>query len=403
MTVDTFGDVPDAPAGRPGGQGQSVEAAVAAGEAVLAHRFGSAIALIEPELLPGSGPATVVRARIASSPFGLPRTLVIKHYPAPPVPGVADPFAQEAVSYQLFTALSAEDRMCPELLGHYGRERVLVVEDLGRAPTLQDKLCGEDARAAERALLSWARSLGRMHATTAGREADFDALLRRLGGPVKEKDVLAAACVRLPGLVEESLRVRMPGEVRRFGQRAFERAYSAAYRAFSPADLSPDNNLVTSGGVRFLDFERGRVRNALLDVVQLRVPFASCGDPMALPAGMSEAMVAAWRAEVRGIWPALSDDEVLTASLLDHQLVLLGHRTVENLAKGTATEVITRQGVTVRPADRPAALVSWWRDLGGYAARAGHEALAAYARDVAEALDQRFGPGLALPLYPAFH
>ena len=35
------------------------------------------------------------------------------------------------------------------------------------------------------ALLSWARSLGRLHASTAGREADFNALLRRLGGPAK--------------------------------------------------------------------------------------------------------------------------------------------------------------------------------------------------------------------------
>src|SRR5438445_4568625 len=153
MTVDTFDEAPDAPAGRPGSR-QSVEAAVLAGEAVLANRFGSTIALVEPELLAGSGPATVVRARIASSPFGLPRSLVIKHYPAY-VAGAADPFAQEAVSYQLFTALSAEDRKCPELLAHHGRERVLVIEDLGRAPALRDKLNGSDARVAERSLLSW--------------------------------------------------------------------------------------------------------------------------------------------------------------------------------------------------------------------------------------------------------
>ena len=57
----------------------------------------------------------------------------------------------------------------------------MVLEDLGRSPTLADKLLGDDARAAERALLSWARSLGRLHASTAGREADFDALSRRLG------------------------------------------------------------------------------------------------------------------------------------------------------------------------------------------------------------------------------
>lgn len=390
MTVDTFDETQDARADSPDEPGHSVEAAVAAGEAVLAGRFGAPIALIEPELLEGSGPATVVRARIASSPFGLPRTLVIKHYPGA-VPGVPDPFAQEAVSYQLFTALSAEDRMCPELLAHHGPSRVLVVEDLGHAPTLRDKLGGSDARSAERSLLSWARSLGRMHATTASREADFDALLRRLGGPVKERmgwsQTTGLACERLPGLLEEALGVPAPGAVRPIADGAAERTCSPAYRAFSPVDLSPDNNLVTSGGVRFLDFERGRVRNALIDAVQLRVPFGSCDGALALPAGMSDAMTAAWRAEVSGIWPALADNDVFSARLLDHQLVLVWVRT---------WEILVGQ-------DEPgAALVTWWRDLADYAGRAGEDTLAGYARDVSDAFDKRFGPGLSLPLYPAF-
>ncbi|MFD2422357.1 phosphotransferase [Amycolatopsis pigmentata] len=390
MTVDTFDEAQDARADSPDEPGHSVEAAVAAGETVLAGRFGAPIALVEPELLEGSGPATVVRARIVSSPFGLPRTLVIKRYP-PAVPGVPDPFAQEAVSYQLFTALSAEDRMCPELLAHHGPSRVLVVEDLGHAPTLRDKLYGSEARAAERSLLSWARSLGRMHATTASREADFDALLRRLGGPVKERmgwaQTTGLACERLPGRLEETLGVSASGAVRSVAAAAWERSCSSAYRAFSPVDLSPDNNLVTSGGVRFLDFERGRVRNALIDAAQLRVPFGSCDGALALPAGMSDAMIAAWRAEVSGIWPALADNDVFSAHLLDHQLVLVWVRTWEIL------------GDRREPA---AALVTWWRDLADYAGRGGAEALAEYAGDVSAALDKRFGPGLSLPLYPAF-
>lgn len=385
MSVDTFDEASDAPAGRSGGTGRSVEAAVAAGEAVLAHRFGSTITLTEPEVLTGSGPATVVRARIASSPFGLPRTLVIKHYP-PAVPGLPDPFAQEAVSYQLFTALSAEDRMCPELLAHHGQERVVVIEDLGGAPTLQDKLLGSDARVAERALLSWARSLGRMHATTAGREADFDALLRRLGGPVKQKKRMAEAVRELPDLLAET-GVAMPAEVREFADHAWEQAPSGPYRAFSPVDLSPDNNLVTTSGVRFLDFERGQVRDALIDAAHLRVPFGSGAGPQALPAGMSEAMIAVWRAEVSAIWPALADTDTLSELLLDHQFVLVCMRTWDCLTAG---------------GEAPAALVTWWRDLAADATRTGQHRVAGYADDVAAALDLRFGPGLALPLYPAF-
>lgn len=377
-----------------------VAAAVAAAEAVLAERFGSAIELVDAEDLAGSGPATVVRARVKSSPFALPRTLVIKHYPDEPGPGEPDPFAREAASYQLFTALPVDDRVCPEMLAHGGAKRVLVIDDLGRVPTLEDKLRERDSRGAETALLSWARSLGRMHFTTASREADFDALLRRLSvrakGEVRARgladdDVLpVVACV---DLLRDSLGVDTGDAVRDIVERAAAQTRSPAYRAFSPVELWPDNNLVVGDGVRFLDFERGTVRSALLDAAHLRVAFVSSPDPMALPAGMSEAMVAAWRAEVTAIWPALADDDTLTALLLEMQMLVVWHATwrhLPDLAGGDA------------PRRTAAVLVHWWRGLAGYADRGGEAALAAHSKAVADALDARFGPDLELPFYPAF-
>src|SRR5207248_5564926 len=226
MTVDTS-SAGDAGVGA-GAERLALAAAVTAGESVLSRRFGSAITLVAPEDLAGSGPATVVRARVVSSSFALPRTLVIKHYPDPPEPGEADPVAQEAVSYQLFTALSPEERMCPELLAHDGRDRVLVLEDLGRAPTLQDKLYDRDSRAAERALLSWARSLGRLHASTAGREADFNALLRRLGGPAKsDSGGVDELCAEVPSLLQERLGITVPDAVRAQVTAALEQSRAA--------------------------------------------------------------------------------------------------------------------------------------------------------------------------------
>ncbi len=393
MTVDTS-SADDSTVGA-GAELLAIGAAIEAGEAVLSQRFGSSITLVDPEDLAGSGPATVVRARVDSSPFALPRTLVIKHYPDEPGPGEPDPFAQEAVSYQLFTALSAEDRMCPELLAHNGVRRVLVIDDLGGAPTLLDRLYGADARAAETALLSWSRSLGRLHASTASREADFNALLRRLGGKARGDDTTGVlACAQLPALLERRLGVSTPAAVREIAERAAEKARSACYRAFSPVELWPDNNLVTNEGVRFLDFEHGRVRNALIDAGHLRVPFVSSPDALALPAGMSEAMIAAWRAEVADLWPALADDETLSEYLLGSQQVLVWWSTWELL------QAMPHDGA--RPTGRPAALVTWWRDLARHAERAEADEIAAHAWTVAAALDATFGPGLELALYPAF-
>ncbi|HEV7973291.1 phosphotransferase [Amycolatopsis sp.] len=394
MTVDTS-SADDSTVGA-GAEAHDIGAAVAAGESVLAHRFGSAIRLVDAEELAGSGPATVVRARVASSPFELPCTLVIKHYPVRPQPGMIDSFAQEAVSYQLFTALAPEDRMCPELLAHDGKHRVLVIDDLGSAPTLQDKLRSSDARAAESSLLSWARSLGRLHATTASREADFNALLRRLGGPAKGEDTTpVVACAQLPALLEEVLQVKTPESVRQRAERSAEYARSSAYRAFSPADLSPENNLVTSSGVRFLDFERGRVRNALVDAAYLRLPFAAFPGALALPAGMSEAMVAAWRAEAATAWPALADDVALAGYLMDSQLLLVWMVTWDLLPTLPA-------GTGAGPLSRQAALVSWWREVAKHAERLKLTDVVDHALEVADKLDARFGPGLELALYPAF-
>jgi hypothetical protein len=392
MTVDTSssGD-----AGVGAGAGQlAVAAAVAAGESVLSRRFGSAITLVTPEDLAGSGPATVIRARVVSS-FALPRTLVIKHYPDPPASG-ADPFAQEAVSYQLFTALAPDERMCPELFAHDGRHRVLVLEDLGRTPTLEDKLYARDSRAAERALLSWARSLGRLHASTAGREADFNALLRRLGGPAKsDSGDVDGLGERVAPLIRKRLGIPVPGEVRAQVAAALEQSRAPGFRAFSPVELSPDNNLVTGQGVRFLDFESGCVRSALVDAADLRLPFASWPNALALPAGMSEAMIAAWRAEVVGVWPAFADDEALAAHLTASELLRVWLITGEELGSLNLSRHAT-------PVSREAAFVTWWRDLAKHAGYVRMAAVSEFAARVAAALAARLGPHADLAFYPAF-
>src|SRR5262245_26221586 len=279
MSVETAADPPAI-----GGEADpELLATVVAAESVLSRRFGAKIELSEPEDLGGSARSVVLRIRVANSPFSLPRTLVLKRYLEPPGRS-CDSFVREAASYQLFTALASEDRMCPELFAHGADSRLVVLEDLGGAPTLADKLLGSDARGAERALLSWARSLGRLHATTAGREADFDALERRLTPP-DLKDPLAAdgatVLAGLPALLEADLGVPTPDAVVEHARNSRSLLETGRHRAFSPSDSCPDNNLITSRGVRFLDFEGGCVRNAIFDAAYLRVPFPSCWCPFA--------------------------------------------------------------------------------------------------------------------------
>ncbi|MCE7010551.1 aminoglycoside phosphotransferase family protein [Kibdelosporangium philippinense] len=397
MSVDIAADPPDLD--QP--PNPAITEAVSAAEAVLRRRYGAKIQLAEPEDLGGSKLSTVVRVRVAATPFSLPRTLVVKRY-SPPMPSEA--FVREAVSYQLFTALTAEERMCPELYAHDGAAGVIVIEDLGRAPTLADKLLGDDARAAERALLSWARSLGRLHATTAGREADFDALMRRLSSAKVKGDPLAvngpAAIERLPQLLDDVLGVHTPAHVFERAERTRWLLATSRHRGFSPSDLCPDNNLITSRGVRFLDFEGGCVRNIMLDAAYLRVPFPSCWCAFALPAGMTDAMFAAWRAEVRVMWPDLADDSVVLPRMLDAQLFWVWASTFWFLPRpGEQDGPIDSHLPSPR---RTVSIAARWQHLRDEAARAGADNIVEHAKAVVDALTKKFGPDLKLPMYPAF-
>ena len=377
---------------------------VGTAESVLSRRTGASVRLADAEDLGGSERSVVMRVRVAETPFELPKTLVVKHYGQHPESERSDPFAHEAASCQLATALPPEIRVGPELIAHDVNARLLVLEDLGRGSTLADVLFSDDARVAERALLGWARSLGRMHTSLAGREADFEALMRRLGAtscldPVAED--IQRALTDLPTLLAQLLSVptsqpvldRMAGAATLLGP--------SRYRSFSPSDICPDNSLVTGSGVRFLDFEWGCVRDIALDAAYLQFPFPSSWCSYAMPHNLAESMLATWRSEVVEVWPDLDDDEVLLPRLFDAQLLWVWVSTWWFLPR--TGELDSPIDVHMPSPRRSTALVDRWRRLRDDAEKAGAPEVGEHADLMVDALVERFGSGaLELLPYPAF-
>jgi hypothetical protein len=392
-----------------GEDARPVLAALAAAERVLSRREGSGIVLADPEDLGGSERSVVARARVVRNPFSLPRTLVVKHYLADPVPDRPDPFHYEVASCQLFTALPADERSSPVLIAHDPDARLLVLEDLGRSSTLADKLFGPDAEAAQRCLLGWARALGRMQAATAGREGDFGALLRRQGerawrDPVAED--ARAALAGLPDLLGSRLGVVPPVAATQQAHDTVRLLGGTRYRAFSPSDTCPDNNLVTSRGVRFVDFEWGCFRDVVLDAAYFRVPFPACDGCFALPPGLAAAMLEAWRAEIVGVWPELDEPQRLQRRLLDAQLLWVWLCTWWLLPRLPRDATSGRDGpIGPDPARSPrisTALAHYWHELGAASAAAGRDATAVLADAVVGALQERFPDAPeSLAVYPA--
>ncbi len=388
-----------------GGFPRPVLAALAAAERLLSRRAGAGVVLADPEDLGGSDRSVVARARVARNPFSLPRTLVVKHYRADPGRLGPDPFPYEVASCQLFTALPTDARPSPVLIAHDPQARLLVLEDLGRSSTLADKLFRPDPAAAQRDLLSWARALGRMQAATAGREDDFGALLRRLGERSRRDpmaDDARAAFAGLPDLLARELGVTVTPAAMQEAHDTARLLGGTRYRAFSPSDTCPDNNLVTSRGVRFVDFEWGCFRDIALDAAYLRVPFPGCEASYALPDGIAEAMVEAWRSEIVLVWPDLDDPQRLEHRLLDAQLLWAWLCTWWLLPRVVVKDTQVGGDVTRSPR-MSTALGHYWRQLVVVAADAGRPATAELGAIVVQALGKRFPDAPDhLPVFPAF-
>ena len=273
-------------------------AALAAGSAALGRTLSG------PEPIRDSDWTVVLRCADQAGPAGGRGTVIVKAYP--PGPDGESSFAAEAAGL----AQAGHTGLAPELLAADQRSLTVVMSDLGRAPSLADTLLGATRDRAAQALLDWAEACGRLSVATAGREPEFARLRRTYAGG---SDMKAPG----PGLEQRELsvadRAALVG-VTTTEELAAELAEVAAEIAtpacpvFSPGDICPDNNLLTPGGVRFIDFEASGYHAVFLDAAYLRMPFSTCWCVFRLPPGLRAAAEARYRAQVTRIWPELADD-----------------------------------------------------------------------------------------------
>jgi hypothetical protein len=267
-------------------------------EAIL-HAAGKLIGieLCDPVDLGGSDRSTVLRCR---TPTG--GSVVVKAYPDSPE--ARQGFAAEAAGLSLQLA-------GPRLLGTDGDTPLLVMEDLGEAPTLADVLLGEDPKAAADGLLIWARTLGSLAAESVPRRAELARLWARYSRDTKPWEntrwIAAGAAALLDSLAAEGIPAPrgLAEELAGLGQDLHEE-----YAAFTPGDTCLDNNLLTPQGLRLIDFEHSGFAPVFLTAAYCRMPFPSCWCVFRLPAGLAIEIEEALREQVVPVYPALAEDAV---------------------------------------------------------------------------------------------
>jgi hypothetical protein len=256
---------------------------LAAGGALLGTRLSAAAEL-------GGGlRATVLRCRTAEG-----GTVVLKQ------------FADRPDALACFTAEAAGlalTRHGPRVLAADRDAALLVLSDLGSAPSLFDVLTGDSAADARAGLLAWADAYGALAVDAAGREHEFAALRARYDrghASWDEGDWIGARIAELPPVLD-ALGVRGGA---RLELRVDE------FPVFSPGDICPDNNLLRPDGMRLLDFEGAGYRSVFLDAAYVTMPFATCWCVFRVPPAVVSEVDAAYRSHVTTLYPELADDEV---------------------------------------------------------------------------------------------
>lgn len=218
----------------------------------------------------------------------------------------------ERAALEFLTALGTT--LGPRLVAADTVGGMLIMEDLGTGPALEDLLVGADAHAAEDGLLAFATALGQLHARTAGHAAEYYRVRQQYGpiDPLSDRvgagGGVAHAWQTLQAIVAKRRYLPPPDGVDADLAVLLDvLAQPGPYLAFSNGDTCPQNCRLTAAGPCLIDWEHAGFRHALLDATALRFPFGACPCWSRLPELVGTRAEAAYRAAFAPACPEVLD------------------------------------------------------------------------------------------------
>jgi hypothetical protein len=391
-------------------QGSALASTVTAAERVLSDTCKAPVRLGQPERLTDEERRNIVlRCTVAEGPIGVPDSVIIKQA----VPDRYDPedsshgsgawgLFNDWAGTQFLTDLTPEIPQCPRFYGGDRQAGLVVLEDLGSGDTLVEPLLGDDSSNAARWLLQLAKTLGHMHASTAGRAAEFAMLRARLDGKEQggQSGQIRQALAQLPEALASigiSPSTRLDREVESV-MAALEAP--GPFLAYTHGDPCPDNCLQVGSNLRLIDFELGRFRHALSDGVYGHIFFPTCWCAGRVPAEIVTQMEATYRHELARGCPEAEDDHLFDRAVVE---------CCAAWTLGTLTWIVGLEEVLERNEEWGIAtirsrIVTRLDAFVGISEQRGHlSEIREAAALAAEELRRRWTPETsALPFYPAF-
>ena len=292
-----------------------------AAERVLSERFGRSVCLDgEVRLSDEDRRNLLLRVRVVSG--GPPDTLIIKKV-------VVDPYNPEDVgSWDTrrffsdwagaeFLSAALDPPRSPRFYGGDYASGFFILEDLGHQQSLVEPLLEQDASSAERALVAFGTSLGRLHAATVGQLPRFEGLLRTINPHL---GVFARAVTgverlhQLRGVLDGLEITTGSGLARDLEDVTAAIEHPGPFLSYIHGDPCPDNAAWNGRELRLMDFEFGGFGHALMDGTYGRIMFPTCWCANRIPRRMLLKMEAAYRSELVKGCPEAQDDRTFDAA-----------------------------------------------------------------------------------------
>jgi len=226
-----------------------------------------------------------------------------------------DTTTRERVSLELLTEWGCG--VGPRLLGVDDQLHVILLEDLGSGPAVEDLLVDRDRSAAIGALHDHARTLATLQSASLGHADVFYQRLEANGlARAQDRGVVQIMpfSQRWQGLrAIVDARPYLPSPAR--AERDIERILNwlenpGPFLTLSNGDFMPQNSRLVRGGVRLLDFEDALYQHALLDAAHLRIPYAAAPCWSQLPLAEAAGLETTYRAALADACPAITDDQL---------------------------------------------------------------------------------------------
>jgi thiamine kinase-like enzyme len=257
---------------------------------------------------------TVLRLPLIAD--GLPDSIIIKQIPEDARFGASNRLLSEWAALEFMNHLEGE--FAPRLILGNLDSLILITEDLGAVPSLQDILSEGQADQAHAHLIAYGRFLGQLQAASFGREEEFRAIQSRLGAETPPND--SSLDLRpLKEAMSRSFAQAKWNDSEKLIEEALHLSNAmhddSPLRVFTHHDAGPNNILLTGQGTRFVDFEFSRYEHALLDMTALRLAFPPFSHGRRIPQETVLAYEKAYRESAVQKMPSLLDDSIYSKAL----------------------------------------------------------------------------------------